>query len=185
MRIYLASPLGFATSTRAYLRDLVGALEGHGLVVHDPWGTNRPTSPPGAPASLDGDASSDEASRRAARHARNHAIGQANAEAIQAADGLIAVLDGVDVDSGTAAEIGYAFGLGKTIWGLRTDTRQTGDNEGATVNLQVQYFIEAGGGRIARSIPDLLLLLEYRALPGAWPVLASQRDADGDEAPPA
>ena len=163
MRVYLASPLGFATATRAYLHELVGALEAHGLTVHDPWGSNRPKAPvltpPPAPPT-------DPEERRAARHARNHTIGQLNAEAIQAADGVIAVLDGVDVDSGTAAEIGYAFGLGKAIWGLRTDSRLTGDNEGAIVNLQVQYFIEASGGRIARSIADLLLLLDHRELPG-------------------
>lgn len=163
MKIYLASPLGFATATRAYLHELVAALEGHGLTVHDPWGSNRPkspvlTSPPAPPT--------DPEERRAARHARNHVIGQLNAEAIQAADGVVAVLDGVDVDSGTAAEIGYGFALGKTVWGLRTDTRLIGDNEGAIVNLQVQYFIEASGGRIARNIPDLLLLLDHRDLPG-------------------
>lgn len=162
MKIYLASPLGFATSTRAYLLELVGALEGSGLTVHDPWGSNRPNpdKPPPPPASPDPE------ERRAAQHKRNHIIGQINAEAIKAAEGVIAVLDGVDVDSGTAAEIGYAYGLGLPIWGLRTDNRQTGENDGAVVNLQVQYFIEASGGKIARSIADLLLLLDHRELPG-------------------
>ncbi|MCC7370591.1 MAG: nucleoside 2-deoxyribosyltransferase [Chloroflexi bacterium] len=163
MKVYLASPLGFATATRAYLHELVTALEGHGLTVYDPWGSNRPKTPSLAPPP---ELPADYEQRRAVRHAKNHTIGQQNAEAIQNAHGLIAVLDGVDVDSGTAAEIGYAFGLGKAIWGLRTDTRLAGDNEGAIVNLQVQYFIEASGGRIAQSIPDLLLLLDYRELPG-------------------
>ena len=68
----------------------------------------------------------------------------------------MAILDGVDVDSGTASEIGYAFARNKYIEGLRTDWRLTGDNEGSVVNLQVQYFIEASGGSIHRSRENLL-----------------------------
>ncbi|MDQ3657272.1 MAG: nucleoside 2-deoxyribosyltransferase [Chloroflexota bacterium] len=95
----------------------------------------------------------------AAHHALNHRLAAANDAAIRQADWLIGVLDGVDVDSGTAAEIGYAFALGKRIWGLRTDFRTTGDNAGSTVNLQVQYFIEASGGRIVTTIDDLIAAL--------------------------
>lgn len=179
MKIYLASPLGFATATRAYLHELVGALEGYGLYVHDPWGSNRPnTAKPPPPAPM-----TDPAEYQAARHARNHTIGRLNAEAIQEADGVIAVLDGVDVDSGTAAEIGYAYALGKLIWGLRTDSRLAGDNEGAIVNLQVQYFIEATGGRIARSIADLLLLLDHRELPGFPPLRRGEGGQGGEVSP--
>lgn len=76
----------------------------------------------------------------------NTELGRSNAARIDDADGVVAILDGVDVDSGTAAEIGYAFAQGKRIEGLRTDWRLTGDNEGSIVNLQVQYFIEASGG---------------------------------------
>ena len=179
MNVYLASPLGFAAATRAYLNELVAALEAHGLTVHDPWGSNRPKAP--APPAPSTDPPTDPEARLAARHARNHTIGQLNAEAIQAAESMIAVLDGVDVDSGTAAEIGYAFALGKVVWGLRTDSRLAGDNEGAIVNLQVQYFIEASGGRIARSIADLLLLLDHRELPG----VTGARQAPDGPLPPA
>ena len=35
---------------------------------------------------------------------------------------VVAVLDGADVDSGTAAEIGYAFARGKLIVGYRGDS---------------------------------------------------------------
>lgn len=38
-------------------------------------------------------------------------------------DIIVANLDGVDVDSGTAWEIGYAFSLKKPIIGIRTDVR--------------------------------------------------------------
>jgi nucleoside 2-deoxyribosyltransferase len=68
---------------------------------------------------------------------------------------LIAVLDGVDVDSGTAAEIGFAYALGMRIFGLRTDFRLAGDNLGSIVNLQVQYFIEQSGGRVVETVDEV------------------------------
>jgi nucleoside 2-deoxyribosyltransferase len=40
------------------------------------------------------------------------------------ADIVIAWLDGADIDSGTAVELGYAFAKGKDIFGLLTDTRR-------------------------------------------------------------
>jgi len=86
-------------------------------------------------------------------------IGRANQEMIDAADTLVAVLDGVDVDSGTASEIGYAFGGGKRIYGLRTDFRQSGENEGALVNLQVRYFIDASGGTVATNVDNLFAIM--------------------------
>ena len=67
----------------------------------------------------------------------------------------MAVLDGTDVDSGTAAEIGYAFARGKLIVGYRGDFRLSADNEGSTVNLQVEYFIRASGGTIVERYEDL------------------------------
>ena len=46
--------------------------------------------------------------RRDVWKALNAEIGGNNCEGIDRADALVAVLDGPDVDSGTAAEIGYA-----------------------------------------------------------------------------
>ncbi len=77
-------------------------------------------------------------------------------EAIDACPLIIAVLDGTDVDSGTAAEIGYAFAKAKRIIGYRGDLRLAADNEGCTVNLQVEYFIAASGGEIVRTLDDLV-----------------------------
>lgn len=79
-----------------------------------------------------------------------------NAEAIDTSDGLFAILDGVDVDSGTAAEGGYAFGRGKHVCGLRTDFRLAGDNPGSIVNLQVEHVILASGGTIVTTSNDLV-----------------------------
>jgi nucleoside 2-deoxyribosyltransferase len=45
-------------------------------------------------------------------------------EAVRGADVVVAVLDGPDVDSGVAFEMGYAHALGVPVVGLRTDFRQ-------------------------------------------------------------
>lgn len=47
---------------------------------------------------------------------------------------MIAILDGPDVDSGTAFEIGYAYSFRATILGLRTDFRNCGDTNVFEVN---------------------------------------------------
>ena len=45
-------------------------------------------------------------------------------EAVRSADVIVACLDGPDVDSGVAFEMGYAHALGKPVVGVRTDFRQ-------------------------------------------------------------
>ena len=85
----------------------------------------------------------------------NNIIGSNNTCAIEKANGVVAVLDGVDVDSGTASEIGYACARGKPILGFRSDFRLTGDNEGCTVNVQVEYFIEKSGGKVVTNLSKL------------------------------
>jgi len=86
----------------------------------------------------------------------NTELGRTNTARIDAADAVFGVLDGVDVDSGTAAEIGYAFARGKYVAGLRTDFRLAGDNLGSIVNLQVQYFIEQSGGKVVTTVVDFV-----------------------------
>jgi nucleoside 2-deoxyribosyltransferase len=148
--IYLASPLGFADSTNAFMVELAAALR-EIVDVLNPWDDQRFAS------EFTALQSEDSVIARLSRLAEiNRELGRANAEAIDRADGVIAILDGVDVDSGTAAEIGYAFGQGKRVYGLRTDFRLAGDNYGSIVNLQVQYFIEASGGSIVTTASDLL-----------------------------
>jgi nucleoside 2-deoxyribosyltransferase len=55
---------------------------------------------------------------------------------VDACDLVLANLDGPDCDSGTSAEIGYAFAKGKTIIGFRTDFR---DSEVDGVNSMLRY----------------------------------------------
>lgn len=53
---------------------------------------------------------------------------------LREADAMVAVLDGPDVDSGTALEIGIAYERGMPIIGVRTDYRESQDRG---VNLVV------------------------------------------------
>ena len=70
---------------------------------------------------------------------RQESIFSKNVAAIDKADILVAVLDGVDVDSGTAWEIGYAHAVGKPVYGLRTDFRTLGIE--GVVNLMIQRSV--------------------------------------------
>jgi nucleoside 2-deoxyribosyltransferase len=69
---------------------------------------------------------------------------------------MLAILDGVDVDSGTASEIGYGSALGLVISGVRSDLRRASENDGTQVNLQVEYFITHTGGHVHRSYEDAI-----------------------------
>jgi nucleoside 2-deoxyribosyltransferase len=153
VKIYLASPLGFAESTRAFMDELAARLREHATVLN-PWDK---TELGGLYAPVPHLPTHEE--RLTRWREINTLIGAANAEDIRAADTTVAVLDGIDVDSGTASEIGYAYGLGKRIYGLRTDFRQSGENEGALVNLQVRYFIDHSGGTVVTTIDDLIEIL--------------------------
>lgn len=153
VKVYFASPLGFAASTEPFMREVLRALTDTGAEVINPWDSGF------GPAFRQATAIADRDLRIAALGRVNTDVGRTNAESIQACDAVVAVLDGVDVDSGTVSEIGYAYALGKRIHGLRTDTRLIGDNEGSIVNLQVQYFIEASGGRVVRHLDDVVALL--------------------------
>lgn len=67
-------------------------------------------------------------------------ISDTDAEGLLKADFLVAVLDGVEIDSGVSAEIGIFWTTGKPIIGLYTDVRQNGrDNE-----KKIQALIEDG-----------------------------------------
>ncbi len=70
----------------------------------------------------------------------------------------------VDVNSYAAAEIGYVITCGKTILGYRGDFPLSADNEGSTVNPQVEYFIRKSGGQIKSKISELESLLDRASL---------------------
>jgi len=85
----------------------------------------------------------------------NFDTGRTNREAIDRCDLVLAILDGADVDSGTASEIGYPFAHNKGILGYRGDFRLPSDDEGGKVNLQVEYFIRASGGEIVTELSQV------------------------------
>jgi nucleoside 2-deoxyribosyltransferase len=150
MKIYMASPLGFSEAGRLfYDGTLIPEVVRLGFEVVDPWTLTDQAKMKAVQNVPYGQA------RRDAWRRLNVEIGGNNRAGIDRADMVLAVLDGVDVDSGTAAEIGYAFAKGKPILGYRGDFRVSADNEGSTVNLQVEYFIRQSGGDIVTKLADL------------------------------
>ncbi|MCZ7384368.1 MAG: nucleoside 2-deoxyribosyltransferase [Candidatus Methanoperedens sp.] len=70
---------------------------------------------------------------------RQEIIFNKNLAALDRSDIIVAVIDGADVDSGTAWEIGYAYSKGKPVLGLKTDFRTLGIE--GTVNLMIERSI--------------------------------------------
>jgi nucleoside 2-deoxyribosyltransferase len=151
----MASPLGFSEAGRHfYYSVLVPFVSRLGYDVLDPWALTEARRIEAVQAMPYGPA------KRDAWRALNVEIAENNRAAIEGAHGVVAVLDGVDVDSGTAAEIGYAFARGKLVVGYRGDFRLSADNEGSIVNLQVEFFIRQSGGTIVTRVEDLQSALE-------------------------
>ncbi len=155
-KIYLASPLGFSEAGRKfYYEEIIPLIIRKGFDVVDPWILTPPAEIKkivGLEYGID---------KKAACQELNLVIGERNAGAIKSSDGIVAILDGVDIDSGTASEVGYAFGLGKKIAGYRGDFRLSSDNEGSIVNLQVEYFIRKSGGDIVTKIEEFDKILGF------------------------
>lgn len=152
-KIYFASPLGFSESTRPFLESVTREIAKCGYTVLNPW-TLTSTEEVSAALSTQG------SERKGAIQKLNYNIGHRNREAIDLCDGVFAILDGAEVDSGTASEVGYAAAKGKPILGYRNDFRLCGDNEEAVVNIQLEYFIKMNGGSIIRNIRELEVGLE-------------------------
>ncbi|UII24612.1 nucleoside 2-deoxyribosyltransferase [Fulvivirga maritima] len=154
-KIYVASPLGFSEAGRAFMYgNIIPIIEEQGYEILDPWKlTSRELMQPVMDMPYGPE-------KKQKWSELNKVIGANNAQAIRECSGVVAILDGVDVDSGTAAEIGFATALEKPIIGYRGDFRLSADNEGSTVNLQVQYFIESHGGKVITQLADLKPLLK-------------------------
>lgn len=150
MKIYMASPLGFSEAGLSFYNGtLIPEVIRLGFEVIDPWTLTDQAKIDAVEKMPYG------VERRDAWRRLNVEIGGNNRAGIDRSDTVLAVLDGTDVDSGTAAEIGYAFAKGKPILGYRGDFRLSADNEGSTVNLQVEYFIRQSGGDIVTKLADL------------------------------
>lgn len=149
MKIYLASPLGFSPEYGGYRQRITEKLRQQGCTVLDPWDNQFEAEISEAKLI------SSENDRLSAYGKIAAKIGYANERLIREADMLLAVLDGLEIDSGTASEVGFAAALGKRCYGLRTDWRDSGDFPGLAFNLQVVHFIVSSGGELFRTIDDI------------------------------
>ncbi len=148
--VYLASPLGFSPEWKGYRERIKQRLIEVGCVVFDPWAKTLFHGAIGKARAITDWPARIEAFRTIAQQ-----IGKSNHDMILACDIVLGVLDGTEVDSGVASEIGFGAGSGKRCYGLRTDFRDCGDFVGIPVNLQVLYWIEESGGRLFRRIDEI------------------------------
>lgn len=138
MRIYFAGPL-FSAAERDWNAALAAALRGAGHEVFLPQ-----EQEPGKDAA---------------------GIFATDVGGIDWADGLVAMVDGADPDSGTCWEVGYAYRK-KPIVLVRTDMRRTGSEgsgynpmlaESATIQVNA---VAASIDLVAREVLDALARLE-------------------------
>jgi hypothetical protein len=141
-RCYVASALGFNEAGAYYYEHVYLPALRTVVTPVDPWTLTT---------------AQEVAEAHAAGREREFAleIGARNAEAIRTCTLLAAHLDGQEVDSGTAAELGFANALGLRCFGLRTDLRESGE-AGVRVNLQVEHFLVASGGLVCASLDQLV-----------------------------
>lgn len=121
MHIYLAGPL-FTHAERAYLAALRDRLR---------------QAIPSVTVTWPGDLFEADHLAMLGPKAKEH-IFKGCRDAIESATYVIALLDGTQVDDGTAWEIGYAYARGLTIVGLRTDFRQAGDTPHSVANAMIE-----------------------------------------------
>jgi nucleoside 2-deoxyribosyltransferase len=77
---------------------------------------------------------------------------------------VVALLDGPDIDSGTAVELGYAYAHGKQVFGILTDWRRwTPNNNVENINNMV-WGVCGKGNLIFRDIDQKLLDSIRRAI---------------------
>src|SRR5687767_13712894 len=141
MKLYFAGPL-FTTPERTWNAEVVAALRAAGHEVFLPQ-ENRP----GLDAA---------------------GIFASDVGGIDGADGLVGIMDGLEVDGGTCWEVGYAYGLGKPIVLVRTDFRSIAGDAGpynpmltqaATIRL---HLPAASTAEVVGALLDALERVESR-----------------------
>jgi nucleoside 2-deoxyribosyltransferase len=118
MKIYFAGPL-FTTPERTFNKELAARLEGGGHQVFLPQER-------GLTDDLDGPTGGEGSTPRA-RSMTPRQILDKNLRGLDWAEGVVAIMDGTDPDSGTAWECGYAYARGKPTVLFRSDFRGGGD----------------------------------------------------------
>ena len=146
MKLYFAGPL-FTTPERAWNAEVVAALRDAGHEIFLPQ-----EQEPGKDAA---------------------GIFAVDVGGIDWADGLVAIMDGPDPDSGTCWEVGYAFGCKKPVVLVRTDFRTLAGNAGAynpmlTESAAIRLDLPvAATPEVSKAIIDALARLEAGQVPGA------------------
>lgn len=74
--------------------------------------------------------------------AGSYLIAKLDSEKLLASDVLVAVIDGVEIDSGVAAEIGLFSSLGKPIVALCTDIRSVADGNKEKTDIILEDVLE-------------------------------------------
>ncbi len=111
MKLYLAGPL-FTRPEQDWNRALAAGLRAAGHEVFVPQESQRPN--PTA-----------------------QQIFERDLEGLDWCEAVVAVMDGVDPDSGTAWECGYAYARSKPIVTFRSDFRKPGETRGVSFNLML------------------------------------------------
>lgn len=127
---YVASPLGFAESTRPFYYDVLLPLVGKYTNVHDPWDVDDAIIQRIMDAPLD------------EKPALWHELGIWHYDVIaKQMQLMVACLDQEPPDNGTVAEIAYAAAHNVPIIGYRGDFRSTGE-AGMQYNLMIGAAIK-------------------------------------------
>ncbi|HJJ56411.1 MAG TPA: nucleoside 2-deoxyribosyltransferase, partial [Methanocorpusculum sp.] len=130
--IYLAAPL-FSESQRRYNETIASFLASKYYDVY-------------LPQSVDDTVQSRQSNRE-------KLIYQSNINALKQSDIVVAIIDGSDVDSGTAWEMGYAKAMGKRVIAIRSDFRKYSKSE--LVNLMLESDID-----VISNYMDLVSVIE-------------------------
>ena len=154
LKVYLSTGLGFNKWGKTYMDQvLVPKLLEAGMDPINPWylvnseEKERVFSMPTGPE------------RDLAEKALRTKVAASNRIGIDMCHVLIAVLDGLNLNPGTIAELSYAVGKGKVVFAWRANTLEFAD-EKAPLNLQVEYFIEHSGGQMVTDLDELIALAQ-------------------------
>jgi nucleoside 2-deoxyribosyltransferase len=132
MQVFLAAPL-FSESERGFNEKVAEELRGGGF---DVWMAQE------APFIKEGS------------HEEKKRIYEKDVSALRGSDVVVAVLDGVEVDSGVAFEMGFAKALGKPIIGLKTDYRTFSRMEEVNLMLEVSVM------NICKTVDEVIRILK-------------------------
>ncbi len=80
---------------------------------------------------------------------------QRDLEGVISCNAVVALLDGPQVDDGTAFEIGFAYAKGIPVFGVRTDFRVCGDTPKGSLNAMIGGSLRG----LARSRTELFAML--------------------------